>query len=72
MWVYDNVRRGSTVLDVGCGSGVLALLKRKETTLVGVDLSHGAAWHRKPSDALGTTLIGSMRHQHPEARLILR
>lgn len=39
MWVYDNVRRETTVLDVGCGAGMLALLKRKGVTLTGVDLS---------------------------------
>ncbi|HVQ37386.1 MAG TPA: class I SAM-dependent methyltransferase [Pyrinomonadaceae bacterium] len=39
MWVYDNVRRGSSVLDLGCGEGMLALLKRKGITLTGVDLS---------------------------------
>jgi len=39
MWVYDNVRSGSTVLDLGCGSGMLALLKRKGIVLTGVDVS---------------------------------
>jgi SAM-dependent methyltransferase len=39
MWVYDNVRRNSTLLDLGCGAGMLALLKRKGVTLAGVDLS---------------------------------
>ncbi len=39
MWVYDNVRAGSSVLDLGCGAGMLALLKRKGITLTGVDLS---------------------------------
>ena len=39
MWVYDNVRANSTVLDLGCGAGMLALLKRKSVTLTGVDLS---------------------------------
>ncbi|HYN85590.1 MAG TPA: methyltransferase domain-containing protein [Pyrinomonadaceae bacterium] len=39
MWVYDNVRAGSAVLDVGCGAGLLAPLKRKGVTLAGVDLS---------------------------------
>src|SRR6476620_902293 len=39
MWVYDNVRAGSSVLDLGCGAGMLALLKRKAVTLTGVDLS---------------------------------
>src|SRR6185295_19006918 len=39
MWVYDNVRAGSDVLELGCGAGMLALLKRKGVTLTGVDLS---------------------------------
>jgi SAM-dependent methyltransferase len=39
LWIYDNVRAGSTVLDLGCGAGMLALLKRKGVTLAGVDLS---------------------------------
>lgn len=39
MWVYDNVRSGATVLDLGCGAGMLALLKRKDVNLVGVDVS---------------------------------
>lgn len=39
MWVYDNVRRGSSLLDLGCGEGLLALLKRKDVYLAGVDLS---------------------------------
>ena len=43
MWVYDNVRPGSTVLDLGCGAGMLALLKRKGVTLIGVDLSSECA-----------------------------
>lgn len=43
MWVYENVRRGSCVLDLGCGGGVLALLKRKEVTLTGVDISADCA-----------------------------
>src|SRR5579885_2048826 len=43
MWVYDNVRAGATLLDLGCGAGVLALLKRKGVTLAGVDLSAACA-----------------------------
>jgi cyclopropane fatty-acyl-phospholipid synthase-like methyltransferase len=43
MWVYDNVRAGASVLDLGCGAGVLALLKRKRVMLVGVDLSSECA-----------------------------
>ena len=39
MWVYDNVRAGSYVLDLGCGAGMLALLKRKGILLAGFDLS---------------------------------
>ena len=43
MWVYDNVRNGSAVLDLGCGAGMLALLKRKHVSLIGVDLSSECA-----------------------------
>jgi ubiquinone/menaquinone biosynthesis C-methylase UbiE len=43
MWVYDNIRRGSTVLELGCGEGMLALLKRKGVRLVGIDLSSDLA-----------------------------
>src|SRR5262249_14367075 len=43
MWIYDNVAPGSRLLDLGCGSGLLALLKRKGVTLVGVDLSPACA-----------------------------
>src|SRR6185436_7489402 len=39
MWVYDNVRAGADVIELGCGAGMLALLKRKNVTLTGVDLS---------------------------------
>jgi ubiquinone/menaquinone biosynthesis C-methylase UbiE len=39
MWVYDNVRPGSTLLDLGSGAGLLALLKRKGVELMAVDLS---------------------------------
>jgi cyclopropane fatty-acyl-phospholipid synthase-like methyltransferase len=39
MWVYDNVRENSALLDLGCGAGMLALLKRKGVTLTGADLS---------------------------------
>ena len=39
LWVYDNVRKGSSLLDIGCGAGLLALLKRKEVMLSGVDIS---------------------------------
>jgi SAM-dependent methyltransferase len=37
MWVYDSVRAGSQVLHLGCGAGMLALLKRKGVTITGVD-----------------------------------
>ena len=43
MWIYDNVRAGSTVLELGCGAGMLALLKRKGIMLTGVDLSNECA-----------------------------
>jgi len=43
MWVYDNIRPRTSVLDLGCGAGVLALLKRKGVALAGVDLSEECA-----------------------------
>jgi SAM-dependent methyltransferase len=43
MWVYDNVRERASVLDLGCGAGMLALLKRKGVALAGVDLSDECA-----------------------------
>ena len=43
MWVYDNVRAGSDVLHLGCGPGMLALLKRKRVMLAGVDTSSDSA-----------------------------
>jgi SAM-dependent methyltransferase len=39
MWIYDNVRSNSEVLELGCGAGILALLKRRGVVLTGVDLS---------------------------------
>jgi SAM-dependent methyltransferase len=43
MWVYDNVRAGSSVLDLGCGAGMLAPLRRKGVALTGLDLSEECA-----------------------------
>jgi len=43
MWIFDNVRAQSDVLELGCGAGMLALLKRKGVTLTGVDLSNECA-----------------------------
>ena len=43
IWIYDNVRAGSSVLELGCGAGMLALLKRKGVTLTGIDLSDAGA-----------------------------
>ncbi len=41
-WIYNNIREGTKVLDVGCGSGTLNLLKSKNVSLVGTDLSEKA------------------------------
>lgn len=43
MWIYDNVRPDSAVLDLGCGAGLLALLKRKGARVTGVDISSDCA-----------------------------
>jgi len=62
MWVYDNVRTGSTVLDLGCGPGMLALLKRKSVTLTGVDLSAECSFaaRRNGYDATFTAKLSSL------------
>ncbi len=39
MWVFHNVRPGSIVLDLGCGAGLLSLLKRKHIRVLGIDIS---------------------------------
>src|SRR6267378_4476214 len=43
IWIFDNVRCGSTVLDLGCGAGLLALLKRKDVNVAGLDISGDCA-----------------------------
>src|SRR5205809_5035393 len=62
MWVYDNVRAGSAVLDLGCGAGMLALLKRKGVTLAGVDPSPecARAARRNGYDATLTTTLSNL------------
>src|SRR6185295_8077356 len=62
MWVYDNVAEGSEVLDLGCGAGMLALLKRKGVTLTGVDLSDECALaaRRNGYDATCCTQLSSL------------
>jgi cyclopropane fatty-acyl-phospholipid synthase-like methyltransferase len=42
LWIYRNVKAGSRVLDFGCGSGSLAVLKRKGCQLTGIDYSEKA------------------------------
>lgn len=43
MWIYDNIRPGATVLDLGCGAGLLSLLRRKGAVVTGVDISTDCA-----------------------------
>ncbi len=43
MWIYGNVRPGSSVLDLGCGAGLLALLRRKQVSVTGLDISPDCA-----------------------------
>jgi cyclopropane fatty-acyl-phospholipid synthase-like methyltransferase len=61
MWVYDNVRAGATVLDIGCGAGMLALLKRKGVTLAGVDLSAECALASR-SNGYDVTFASELSH----------
>ena len=43
LWMYHNIRAGSSVLHFGCGVGRLAALKRKNCRLYGVETSPAAA-----------------------------
>lgn len=43
LWIYDNVSPGARVLDLGCGAGLLSLLKRKGCKVFGVDISPDCA-----------------------------
>jgi ubiquinone/menaquinone biosynthesis C-methylase UbiE len=61
MWVYDNVRAESTVLDLGCGAGMLALLKRKGVTLTGVDVSAQCVLAAR-SNGYDTALVANLSH----------
>ncbi|MBA2340194.1 MAG: class I SAM-dependent methyltransferase, partial [Pyrinomonadaceae bacterium] len=36
MWIYDNVRLNSSVLDIGCADEMLGILKRKNAQLTGL------------------------------------
>ncbi len=42
LWIYRNVKPESKVLDFGCGSGTLSILKRKGCKITGLDLSEKA------------------------------
>src|SRR6185369_6688558 len=62
MWVFDNVRAQSDILELGCGAGMLALLKRKGVTLTGVDLSNecATAARRNGYDATFSARLSSL------------
>jgi cyclopropane fatty-acyl-phospholipid synthase-like methyltransferase len=62
MWIYDNVRAGASVLDLGCGAGMLALLKRKGVNLTGVDISAecSEAARRNGYDFTITSLLSNL------------
>lgn len=61
MWVYDNVRPGSSVLDLGCGAGLLALLRRKGVTLTAIDLSAECARAAR-GNGYDSSLVGTLSH----------
>lgn len=68
MWIYDNVRPGATVLELGCGAGMLALLKRKGIVLTGVDLSNECALAARRNGYDSTFAAELSRLPFPEAR----
>jgi ubiquinone/menaquinone biosynthesis C-methylase UbiE len=67
MWIYDNVRTNSTVLDLGCGAGMLALLKRKGVILTGVDLSPQCSLAARRNGYDATFTAGLSRLPFPDS-----
>ncbi|MCF6171095.1 MAG: class I SAM-dependent methyltransferase [Bacteroidales bacterium] len=47
LWMFSNIKENTKVLDFGCGSGVLACLKRKGCEITGIDYSETALEYAK-------------------------
>ncbi|MEE9125810.1 MAG: class I SAM-dependent methyltransferase [Planctomycetota bacterium] len=59
LWIYHNIKAGSSVLDFGCGVGRLAVLTRKNCKLYGVETSPAAA-QRAEQAGYAHVLVGHL------------
>jgi len=66
-WVYRNVKPNSKVLDFGCGSGTLAVLKSKGCKITGIDYSKKALEIARSVNNYDFIFCGSIfEFEHPE------
>jgi ubiquinone/menaquinone biosynthesis C-methylase UbiE len=69
LWVFYNVRPNSTVLDFGCGTGPIGILKRKGCRIIGIDYSATALEIAKKINNYDDTFCGSIfDFDHPKER----
>ncbi|MBI5675436.1 MAG: class I SAM-dependent methyltransferase [Nitrospirae bacterium] len=59
-WIYRNVKPNSRVLDFGCGSGTLAVLKSKGCKITGIDYSKKALEIAKKVNNYDSVFCGSI------------
>jgi SAM-dependent methyltransferase len=59
-WVYRNIKENSSVLDFGCGSGSLAVLKDKGCRITGIDYSKKALEIAKRVNKYDSVFCGSI------------
>jgi len=60
LWIFYNVRPNSTVLDFGCGTGPLGILKKKGCRIVGIDYSAKALEIAQQVNNYDKTFCGSI------------
>jgi len=65
-WLYDNLKGGETVLDYGCGSGILAIaaLKLGAARAVGVDVDSQAVTASR--DNAAANRVGNVQFYQPD------
>ncbi len=60
VWIYSKIRKGTKVLDFGCGTGSLSVLKRKKCQIVGVDYSKEAVEFAKNKNGYDEVFAGDI------------
>lgn len=59
-WIYRNIKPNSRVLDFGCGSGTLSILKSKGCKITGIDYSRKALEIAKNVNNYDSVFCGSI------------